>query len=173
MNMRKVLWLIVMLVPTAALAQNAFDGTWKIDDSKLQTDRKPEVVELKNGVFTCSTCDPAISVKADGTDQKLVNDPGADTAKVTVVNRRTVELTEKKDGKVTVHGVATVSADGKTLERKTEIIAMDGTRTSFATTFSRTGKADPKAHATSGSWIQEKSGSSKPMMLTYVSAATT
>lgn len=168
--MRKVLWLIVMLLPMAVLAQSAFNGTWKIDDSKWQTDPKPEVMELKHGMFTCSTCDPKISVKASGTYQKIANDPGADAAKVTVVNPHTIALTEKKDGKVTVHIVATVSRDGKTLQRKAEMTALDGTKTSFATTLTRTGKADPKAHATSGSWVQQKTGSSKPMILTYVSS---
>jgi len=42
------------------------DGTWKIDLNKAQMDTKPMVYELKDGMYSCSTCDPKISIKADG-----------------------------------------------------------------------------------------------------------
>jgi hypothetical protein len=169
--MKRILGLMVMLLPMAALAQSAFNGTWKIDYNQFQLDRKPVVVELKDGMFTCSTCDPKISVKADGKDQKLTNDPGADTARVTVVDPHTAELIEKKDGKTVMRVVATASDDGKTLERKTEMTAVDGTKSSYTTILSRNGEADTTAHLSSGSWTPEKTKSAKEMTLQYAVAS--
>ena len=60
---------LVSLLPVLAMAQSAFDGTWKVDLSKVQMPKKPDVLVLKDGVYQCKTCVPAMTVKADGNDQ--------------------------------------------------------------------------------------------------------
>ncbi len=52
--------------------------------------------------------------KFDGKDYPLIGDPSADMRSYKKVDDRTIELTNKKDGKVTAEGRVVVSADGKT-----------------------------------------------------------
>jgi hypothetical protein len=52
--------------------------------------------------------------KFDGKDYPLTGDPAADMRSYKKIDDHTMELTNKKDGKVTVHGKIVVSADGKT-----------------------------------------------------------
>jgi hypothetical protein len=49
----------------------------------------------------------------DGKDYPVTGDMAADTRAYKKINDRTLELTNKKDGKVTVTGKIVVSADGK------------------------------------------------------------
>jgi uncharacterized Zn-binding protein involved in type VI secretion len=106
--------LLGLLVPGVAAAQSVFDGTWKIDLSKAQMPKKPDVYLLQNGTWECKTCVPAISVKADGQDQKVTGHPYYDTIAVAVVDDHTVAETDKKDGKVVFTGKTTVAPNGKT-----------------------------------------------------------
>src|ERR1700733_13599785 len=71
-NLAKVLLVTGALgLPVAALAAGAFDGTWKVSLAHVQLSKKPTVYALANGEFTCSSCAPAYTVKADGSDQKV------------------------------------------------------------------------------------------------------
>jgi hypothetical protein len=51
----------------------------------------------------------------DGKDYPVAGNPDADTAKLRKINPRTVEVTNKKAGKVTLVNTRAVSANGKTL----------------------------------------------------------
>jgi hypothetical protein len=51
--------------------------------------------------------------KFDGKDYPLVGDPAADTRAYKTISANKMELTNKKDGKVTASGTIVVSADGK------------------------------------------------------------
>jgi hypothetical protein len=51
--------------------------------------------------------------KYDGKDYPVTGDPSSDMRSYKQINARTLTLTNKKDGKVTVTGKITVSADGK------------------------------------------------------------
>lgn len=146
--------LLVLLCPVCAMAQSAFDGTWKIDTSKVQMSKKPDVIVLQGGVYECKTCAPPIKVKADGTDQKVAGHPYFDIMVVQVVDDHTVKETEKKGGKIVATSTTTVSADGKTAH-------FDFTDSSNTSSDPVTGKGDMKqvaqgpagAHAISGSWV--------------------
>ena len=50
----------------------------------------------------------------DGKDYPVTGDPASDMRSLKKVNDHTLDLTVKKDGKVTVSGKIVVSADGKT-----------------------------------------------------------
>ena len=106
--------LLFALLPLAAIAQSGFDGTWKIDLKTAQLPTKPDVLLLQNGMYECKTCVPPINVKADGQDQKITGQPYYNSVSIKVVNDRTVEETDKKDGKVVVKSTTKVAADGKT-----------------------------------------------------------
>src|SRR5580658_5012630 len=100
--MKKLLLLALgaLLVPALASAQSALNGTWKIDMNKVDFPKKPDVFVLQNGMYACKTCTPPYDVKADGTDQAVSGHPYFDTIAIKVVNDRTIEETDKKNGKV-------------------------------------------------------------------------
>ncbi|MHA6204551.1 hypothetical protein ACXU4B_09020 [Dyella soli] len=146
--------LLVLLCPVCAMAQSAFDGTWKVDMSKVQMSKKPDVVVLQNGKYECKTCVPAIDIKADGQDQMVTGHPYFDTMAIQVVDDHTVKETDKKGGKVVVTATTKVSADGKTAH-------VDFTDSSNTNSAPVTGSGDMKqvakgptgSHALSGSWV--------------------
>jgi hypothetical protein len=105
----------LLLTPVLAMAQNAFDGTWKIDMNKVEFPKKPDVFVLQNGMYECSSCNPSYKIKADGTDQAVSGHPYVDTIAVKVDNDHQISETDKKGGKVVATSTSTVSADGKTV----------------------------------------------------------
>lgn len=105
---------IAFVLPIAAPAQSAFDGTWKVDMSKAQMPKKPDVQVLKDGMYECKTCVPPYKIKADGQDQSVSGHPYYDTVSVQVVDDHTVKFTDKKGGKTVATSTTTVSPDGKT-----------------------------------------------------------
>src|SRR5258708_4592024 len=116
--MRKMLLGMVLFASATLFAQSPFDGTWmtKLDTAKLPT--KPEKYSLRDNMYECLTCVPKVAVKADGPDQKVSGHPYYDTVGVQVVNASSVEIIEKKDGKVMYTDNETISADGNTLNDK-------------------------------------------------------
>lgn len=104
---------LALLVPACALAQSAFNGTWKTDVSSMKGTGKPFIVHLKDGMFECN-CVPPVKVKADGEDHAVSGHPGFDTVAVKVLNDNSFQETHKKNGKVVGTMTFTVAADGKT-----------------------------------------------------------
>ena len=72
-----------------------------------------ENYSVQNGMFQCSTCDPKIDTKADGSDQPLKGSPYADTVNVRVVDDRTVEIVFQKGGQATGRTRYVVSEDDR------------------------------------------------------------
>ena len=158
--MRKPLrfvFVMCLLWPALATAQSAFDGTWKFDLKTAQFPEKPDVYLLQDGMYHCKTCVPLIDVKADGQDQKVTGHPYYDTVSIKVVDDRTVEETDKKNGKVVITAKTRISPDGNTLMFEFS----DSSNTNAAPV---TGKGEEKrvekgpagAHAISGSWRTTK-----------------
>jgi hypothetical protein len=158
--MRKLLWfglLISLLIPSLAMAQSAFDGTWKVDLNQAQLAKKPDVFLLQDGMYHCKTCVPPIDVKADGQDQKVTGHPYYDTVNVKVVDDHTLELTDKKDGKAVIVAKDTVSSDGNTLNFEfTDSSATNSDPVTGKGESSRVAKGPAGAHAISGSWRTTK-----------------
>ena len=117
---------------------------------------KPDVYAVQDGRYHCSTCVPPIDVKADGQDQKVTGHPYYDTVAVHVVDDRTVEVTDKKDGKTVATVKTVVSADGKTAT----VEFSDSTASTEPVTGKgdavRVAKGPSGAHALSGSWRYTK-----------------
>jgi hypothetical protein len=116
--MKKLLFLIAFsapLLPMLCSAQAAFEGTWKIDMSKVNFPKKPDEFLLQNGMYACKTCTPPYEIKADGTDQAVSGHPYIDSVAIKVLNDHAIEETDKKDGKVVATSTSTVSSDGKTV----------------------------------------------------------
>ena len=105
---------ISLLVSVPAIAQNAFDGRWKFNLGDAQFPKKPDVFLLQNGMYQCKTCAPPIDVKADGQDQPVSGHPYFDSVSIKVVDDRTIEEVDKKNGKTVYTSKTVVSQDGKT-----------------------------------------------------------
>jgi hypothetical protein len=116
-NIMKKLYLVplgALLFAMPALAQSVFDGTWKVDMSKVDFSAKPDVYLLEKGMYSCKSCSPTYEIKADGMDQAVKGHPYVDTIAIKVMNDHEIMETDKKGGKVVGTSTTTVGADGKT-----------------------------------------------------------
>jgi hypothetical protein len=154
--MKKRLWIGLLasfLMPVAAMAQNAFNGTWKSDLSKTTFPAKPEVFLLQDGMYQCKTCVPPIEAKADGNDQKVTGHPYFDAVSIEILDDRTIQESDKKNGRTVATITTTVSPDGNTAT----FVFTDSSNTSAAPVTgqgesTRLAKGPPGSHAISGSW---------------------
>jgi hypothetical protein len=111
-----------------SFAANPNMGTWKLDEAKS----KIPAGFVKNTTVVYEAQGDSVKVTTDGTgrdgkpshtewtgkfdgkDYPLTGDPTADARSYKQINDHTLELANKKDGKVTTTGRVVVSADGKT-----------------------------------------------------------
>jgi hypothetical protein len=112
MKTSRLLCAAIILVPGVALAASAFDGTWKTDTSRIQASTKPFVTVIDDTGYTCSSCTPPYTVKADGTDQKVTGHD-YDTVAVTVTPT-SVTVVRKLKGKPLASVKEVIGSDGKT-----------------------------------------------------------
>jgi hypothetical protein len=140
----------------SAVAQSAFDGTWKADLNNYQPPNKPDEYLLKDGMYGCKTCVPPYSIKADGTDQPVSGHPYMDTVAIKVVDDHTIEETDKKDGKVVTTSRTAVSADGKTAKFDWSDSSASTAPVTGSGEAVRVGAQPPGSHAISGSWRTQK-----------------
>jgi hypothetical protein len=128
MNVRKTaLTVAVLLIGTMCFAQNPNIGTWKLNEAKSKLTagfpKNTTVTYEAAGDSFKATVDgvdpqgkPTHSVwigKFDGKDYPVTGDPTSDTRSLKQINARTLELTSKKGGKVTMTAKIVVAADGK------------------------------------------------------------
>jgi hypothetical protein len=155
----------LLLVPAAALASSALDGTWKTRMESLKTTGKPDRYVVADGNYACTSCVPEVKVKADGTDQKVTGQDYYDSKAVKIVDAKTVEITNKLAGKTIGQITVTISADGSTLTGK--FTDYSGAKPATATyTEKRVAAAPPGAHAMSGSWQPEQLGDANEALRT-------
>ncbi|MGH6889913.1 MAG: hypothetical protein ACREHF_12085 [Rhizomicrobium sp.] len=142
------------LVPGLALADSPFDGTWKADLNSVDFSKKPDVYVLKDGMYTCKTCAPAYTIKADGSDQRVSGHPGFDTVAIKVVDAHTVQQTNKKGGKTVYTETDTVAPDGKTVDIGfTDSSNSKGSPVTGKVSAKQVAAGPTKSNAISGSWI--------------------
>jgi hypothetical protein len=140
-----------LLLPAAALASSALDGTWKTRTDSVKTIGKPDVYVLADGTYTCSSCVPEVKVMADGADHKVTGQDYYDSKAVKIVDARTVEITNKLAGKTIGAISVTISADGSKLTGK--FTDYSGAKPATGTyTKTRVAAGAPGSHAMSGSW---------------------
>ena len=149
--------LMLLLTPVLALAQSAFDGTWKLDMSSVQFPKKPDVYLLQNGMFECSSCVPPISIKADGKDQQVTGHPYFDAMIVEAIDDHNVAQAIKRNGQIVGTEKYSVSNDGNTLTVNwTDSGEPAGGTQTGSDTRKRVAKGPAGANLISGSWRTEK-----------------
>ncbi len=144
------------LIPALALAQSPFHGTWRVVPGSDQLPTKPDVYLLQAGTYHCPTCDPPLAIEADGKGHKT-SAPCYDSVSVKVVDSRTTEETDKRNGKTVGTSKMTVSSDGKTATvESTEMCNAKGDVITLKKSLERVAQGPEGAHAVSGSWRTTK-----------------
>jgi hypothetical protein len=141
----------ILLAP-AGMSQSVFNGTWRPDPQTFGPTRKPDVIELANGVYECQTCTPPYKIKADGQDQALAGNPSYDTLSITTANDATVTKIAKKGGKVVLEAKVSVSADDKTKTEVQTLYALAARPMELTFHSSRVSAGSMHAHRISGGW---------------------
>jgi len=154
MKARACLLSFAVLFAAAAVcvaAQDVNMGTWKLDEAKSKigagAPKNTTVVYEAAGDSVKVTVDgvgadgkPSHNEwtgKYDGKDYPVTGDPSADTRSYKQINARTLALTNKKDGKVTLTGKITVSADGKTRTVSTSSTDASGKKISSTAVYNK------------------------------------
>jgi len=162
----------LLLAPAVVFAgSSTFDGTWKAKPDSMQTTGKPNVTQLVNGEYTCASCDPPYTVKADGEFHETKGNPYHDSVAVKVLSPMSVEIMNRLAGKVTYEETDEVAADGASIRGK----FTDHTGTKAATgsfTSKRVAAGPPGSHAISGSWQQDALTGGNEALLTVTYAMT-
>jgi hypothetical protein len=118
---------LALFMAPVCLAQNLHMGTWKLNEAKSKfaagAAKNHTVVYEAAGDETKVIVDGTDAAgnaihnewtgKFDGKDYALVGDPTADTRAYRKQGARTILMTVKKAGKVTVNGRIVVTANGK------------------------------------------------------------
>jgi hypothetical protein len=144
-----------LLLPAAALAGTGFDGTWKTKMESLKTTGKPMVLLLAGGEYTCSSCDPPYTVKADGAEHKVTGRAYFDTAVVRVTGPNSADIVLKQGSKERVRFSDTVSADGTRLTSRVTNHYGEQTVTDEVMA-KRVAAAPADSHPLSGSWQDQQ-----------------
>ena len=141
--------------PQFALAGTGFDGTWKTNLETLKTTGKPLVLLLAGGEYTCSSCNPSYTVKADGAAHKVTGQAYFDAAMVKVTGPNSAEIVLMRGSKEVVRFSDTISSDGTTLTSKVTNHLGAQIETDELTA-KRVGAAPPDSHPLSGSWVEQQ-----------------
>lgn len=123
-----LLTLVVCLVAAVMCFASPTMGTWKLNEAKSKF--APGAPKNHTVVYEAAGDNVKVTVdgtdadgkalhnewtgKFDGKDYAVTGDPTSDTRAYKKVNDNTLDMTIKKDGKVTATGKIVVSADGKT-----------------------------------------------------------
>jgi hypothetical protein len=150
----KRVFLLLAILPAMALAASPWDGTWKSDPSTYKFSGKPDVFELKNGIYHCRSCSPPLTVKADGQAHAVKGYSYFDRYTVQSVDANTVERSGSLAGKEMFSAKSVVSSDGQSLT--TSFTDHSGAETVTGTSkYKRVAAGAAGAHAISGSWQAE------------------
>jgi hypothetical protein len=145
----------ILVLPAAALAGTGFDGTWKTNIESLKTTEKPIVLLLAGGEYSCSSCNPPYTVKADGAEHTVTGQAYFDVAKVTVTGPNSADIVLKQGSKELVRFSDRLSADGTILTSKVTNFAGAQTVTDELTA-KRVAAAPADSHPLSGSWVEQQ-----------------
>jgi hypothetical protein len=111
---------------------HAISGSWRPDEMEGMGENAPTfTLKIQDDTLTCSmSMGPHYSAKLDGSDAPYYGDPGANTVSVKRVDDKTLEETDKRDGKVRIVQRITLSPDGKSLAVVTDD-KLAGTKSEF------------------------------------------
>ena len=151
----KALAVILVSVPLAALMDSAFADNVKAEVEGMKASGKPEVFAVQNGMYTCSSCQPEIKIKANGESHAVPGNSDYDEMVVRVINPRSLEIVQQMNHKNRAFWGYNASADGKTLTVSYDDYST-GKEQKGGYTATRVGAAPAGALPISGSWKIEE-----------------
>jgi hypothetical protein len=169
--MKNLLLVVFFLGSVSLFGQSAFDGTWRLNTQSAQF-KGNDKFSLQNGMWRCDTCVPKVAVKADGKDQKVGGSPYFDSTNVREVDDHTVEITNKKNEKVTGTTKMTASDDGKSLTTEWSFVSESGQPGSGKYNSDRVENAPAGANKVSGTWQPGKIEGASESVSTFTYKAT-
>jgi len=145
MKTKTILTMALFIVSAATgFAADANMGTWKLNEAKSKL--APGMPKNITVVFEAAGENIKVTIdgadadgkpthnewtgKFDGKDYPVSGDPSSDSRSLKKISARTLLLTVKKDGKVTIAGRIVVSANGKTRTVTTTATNSKGKRVS-------------------------------------------
>ena len=149
----KTLVVLLSLAPVGALAASPFDGTWKVRPESLHASGRPYVLVVDQNEFRCASCTPSLSVKPDGQFHE-VSGHAFDSRAVKIVDPRSIEVIDRKNGKVLEDQTFVASQNGKQL--RVRVVDESGERpstSSYVLNRSVGNSVEEGKHAVSGSWV--------------------
>ena len=135
--MKRVLLFVMLTIAVPVLAADNWVGTWKLNLAKSKYSPGPApksqttkleaaaggVKEIGDRVNTDgSTTHWEVTAKFDGKEYPVKGDPDGDVAIIKKVDNNTLEVTNKKAGKVTTSMRIVVAPDGKS---RTNVVTSD------------------------------------------------
>jgi hypothetical protein len=143
-----------LLSVVTLLADQAFTGTWKMNGSKVRFPQVPSRIELAGGMYKCLSCNPAITVRADGTDQPVHGYP-YDALSVRIIDSYRVEIIQKKAGTIIERYLFTANASYQEV-LMTTYPDSGGTGVTARVVDKRIAPIVPGMHPTSGTWLMQQ-----------------
>jgi len=137
------------------MAQTPFAGTWIVQPELTRFALRSPSFLLERGVFERTSCAAALRVPADGMEHPVSGDPNFEAVLIRALDRRHVEMQERRSDKVIWQGRYAVSRDGKSMT-----LAYEDRRATAVVTgsmqFARDGAIIAHAHLMSGTWLPVK-----------------
>jgi hypothetical protein len=126
-------------------------GTWKLNEAKSKLN--PDAAKITTVVYSAAADSVRVTVDAvekdgkpahnewtgkyDGKDYPVTGDPTSDMRSYKKIDDRTLELTVKNKGKVTVTGSIVVAADGKSRTVSTTATDASGKKVSSTAVYDK------------------------------------
>ena len=145
--------IVFCFAASGAFAADVFSGNWKLNLAKSKYDPGPppkgpnfsKIEAIPGGLkFTNDGVNAEgkpmhneWSGKFDGKDNPVKGDPNRDTVALRKIDDYTIEVTNKKDGKVTTTIRAVFSRDGKTRTNTTTGTNLKGIKVNNVTVFEK------------------------------------
>ncbi len=145
------LTLVLSLVASAVCLASPHMGNWKLNEAKSKF--APGAAKNHTVVYAAAGDQVKVTVdgkdaegksahnewtgKFDGKDYPVTGDPASDTRAYKEAGANTLEMTVKKDGKVTATGSIVVSADGKSRTVTTSGTDAKGTKVESAAVYDK------------------------------------
>src|SRR5882724_4162019 len=145
--------IVFCFAASGAFAADVFSGNWKVNLARSKYDPGPppkgpnfsKIDAMEGGLkFTNDGVNAEgkpthseWSGKFDGKDNPVKGDPIRDTAALKKIDDRTIEIVNKKDGKVTTTTRAVFSNDGKTRTQTTTGTNTKGEKVNSSTVFEK------------------------------------
>jgi hypothetical protein len=158
---------LAFVLAAPAFAQGDFSGIWKTDLASASLSKKPDVFLLKGGMYSCKTCVPTFTIKADGAFHPTPGHPYYDEVSIKVVSPTEIIETDRLKGKTSFTARTTISADGKTSTTEWEdATGANGKLMKGTGVQTRVGTQPAGAHASSGSWVSSNKSSANDAAMT-------